>query len=173
MLTNPLRGVFNEAVEHLSCHRHHRDGSNGATRSAPEQLNRCTQGRVPLLQPRCGARPAAAALGNDQNRYWGHCGGSSAQPQPGTTGWAPGLVPRGSAPLLSPSCCRDPGCCSSDCGNSALRPWGRSETPRAGLCCGYHDAGQDQQLGMGTGKALAPHGALGGSCCFPERGQPW
>lgn len=141
MLTNPPRGTFNKAVEHLSYHRHPRGGSNGDTHSVPEQLNRCTHGRVPLLQPGCAAGPAVATPGNDQSKSWGHCGGttwgskrrqeqlcppgpsalSSAQPQPSTPGWAQELSPGDPGASAVPSVLQGPGGCSSP-RSQAVRP---------------------------------------------------
>lgn len=197
MFTNPLRGIFNKAVEHLSCPRHHR--SNGDTRSAPEQLNRCTQGRVPLLQPGCAAGPAVAALGNDQNRYWGHCGGStwgserrqeqlcppgpsaldSAQPQPSTAGWAQEPSPGHPGASAVPIVLQGAGGCSSPRSQVAQALGPQPRDPGAGP--GPPELGsvvvivllvRISNLEGAQAKALAPHGALG-VVLPPEPGQPW
>lgn len=128
MLTNPRRGVFNKAIEYFSTTpRGWQQWRHLLCSRAAEQMH---PGQSPCAPVRLWKGPAVATLGNDQNRYWGHCGGStwgtkrkqqqlcppqclcpelcSATTQHCRVGL--GAAAQGiQVPLLSPSCCRDQG----------------------------------------------------------------
>lgn len=147
-----------------------------------EQLNRCTHGRVPLLSPLL-------------TRSRSSCGSSWQRPKHklgalkvGDSAWGSNFIPPAPSALssalqdgLQSWLLGDPGASavpvvlqlpkvtgSSGCGTSALRPRGRPRTPRAGLCCGYRDAGRDQRLGTGAGKGFGSTRCFGGVVLLPR-----